>query len=130
MREKLDLPLWEKGSCIFDVFAFHRSDEFLNLLANKKNTSCVRSHKQLQQMDLIPKKLFKQHMKNEFQHYYAQEIEKSLADTRLENVEISLKLPVIKEMLASGLQMLSKNCQHTHTHTKMIQRSVIAVGLD
>lgn len=57
-------------------------------------------------------------MKNEFQHYYAQEIEKSLADTRLENVEISLKLPVIKEMLASGLQMLSKNCQHTHTHTQ------------
>lgn len=43
------------------------------------------------------------------------EIEKSLADTGLENAEISLKLPVIKEKLASGLQMLLKNLKHTHT---------------
>lgn len=59
MREKLDLPLWQKGSCIhvFDVFAAHRSDEFLSLLANKKiRVVFVRTNK-LQEIDLIPKKV-------------------------------------------------------------------------
>lgn len=41
--------------------------------------------------------------KNEFQQYYAREIEKSLGDRGLENVKINLKLPVIKEKLAQWL---------------------------
>lgn len=64
--------------------------------------------------------------KNEFQQYYAREIEKSLGDRGLENVKINLKLPVIKEKLA---QWLTNAIQKRSTQKEMIQRHFIAVGL-
>lgn len=54
-------------------------------------------------LKIILKKIFEKNIKNEFQQYYAREIEKLLGDRGLENVKINLKLPVIKEKLAQWL---------------------------
>lgn len=88
-QQHTDLSLWHKGLCILDVFAAHRSNEFLNVMAIK-NTSCVRQHK-LQPFKNNSKKIFEKNIKNEFQQYYVHEIEKSLGDTGLENVKNKLK---------------------------------------
>lgn len=68
-KKPTDLSLWQKGLCILDVFAAHRSNEFLNVMAIK-NRSCVRQHK-LQPFKIILKKIFEKNIKNEFQQYYA-----------------------------------------------------------
>lgn len=58
-KKPTDLSLWQKGLCILDVFAAHRSNEFLNVMAIK-NTSCVRQHK-LQPFKIILKNIWKEH---------------------------------------------------------------------
>lgn len=68
-KNPTDLSLWQKGLCILDVFAAHRSNELLNVMAIK-NMSCVRQHK-LQPFKIILKKIFERNIKNEFQQYCA-----------------------------------------------------------
>lgn len=110
-KNHTDLSLWHKGLCILDVFAAHRSNEFLNVMAIKNtrlSDSTNYSH-----LKIILKKIFEKNIKNEFQQYYAHEIEKSPGDTGLENVKINLKLPVIKEKLPQWLtHAIQKNVQH------------------
>lgn len=76
-KDQIDLPLKQHALCIFDVYAAHRGEQFLNKL-QKNNihvvfvpASCT---DQLQPLDLAINGLFKKHMKAQFENYYSNKV--------------------------------------------------------
>lgn len=77
IKDQDDLPLKQHALCIFDVYAAHRGEQFLNKL-QKNNmhvvfvpASCT---DQLQLLDLAINAPFKKHMKAQFENYYSKKL--------------------------------------------------------
>ena len=98
------------GLCIFDVFAAHRCDCFL-----EKLDACGIKHVfvpagctgSLQPLDVSINEPFKQHLKEIFSNWYAEQVKNSLEkDDLVENVKVDLKTSTIKPI---HFQWLIKN---------------------
>ena len=88
------------GLCIFDVFADHRCDCFL-----EKLDACGIKHVfvpagctgSLQPLDISVNEPFKQHLKEIFSSWYAQQVKNSVdKDDSVSNVKVDLKTSTIK----------------------------------
>lgn len=115
VKQSLRLPVRQKSLAIFDVFAAHRCDSFLNLL--KKRNFEVRfvpagCTSELQPMDLSVNGDFKTVMKDQFSQWYAEKVSASLKDgdiTKPVDLRISVMKPIHARWMVSAYQTISKD---------------------
>ena len=102
-RQILGLSSDAVGLCIFDVFAAHRCDCFL-----EKLDACGIKHVfvpagSLQPLNVSINEPFKQHLKEIFSNWYAEQVKNSLEkDDLVEMSKLTLKLLKLSQSISSG----------------------------
>ena len=122
-REQLGLSPDAPGLCIFDVFAAHRCDEFLQSLREHNiryvmvPAGCTGS---LQPLDVATNEPFKHHLKELFSSWYADKV-RTLLDSGLavENIKVDLRTSVIKPI---HFGWLVKNMEWLSSQDQMLRR--------
>ncbi|VDI04793.1 Hypothetical predicted protein [Mytilus galloprovincialis] len=106
-RDRLNLPLKQPALAIFDVFAAHRVESFINklqkagILIKYVPGGCTG---ELQPLDLSGNSQIKEVVKSCFTAWYAQQVGMQLkAGKTVKNVEINLKLSNIKPIHANWI---------------------------
>ena len=103
-RDRLNLPLKQPALAIFDVFAAHRVESFINklqkagILIKYVPGGCTG---ELQPLDLSGNSQIKEVVKSCFTAWYAQQVGTQLKTVK--NVEINLKLSNIKPIHANWI---------------------------
>lgn len=97
IRENLPLKKSDvHGLCIFEVFRAHQCESFIQkLLENDINVRFIAASctGELQPLDLAGNDIFKQSVKNSFQSWYADEIDKNLTNGKtVDELDIDLSL--------------------------------------
>ena len=105
-----NLPLNKSNAhalCIFDVFRAHQCESFINKLSENDikvrfvPASCT---EELQPLDLSGNDTFKQSVKNAFQSWYADEIDKNLRNGQnIDELDVDLSLSHLKPIHAGWL---------------------------
>ena len=107
VKETLRLPSNQKSICIFDVFAAHRTEDFLAKLKSHDlipifvPASCT---SELQPLDLSVNMVFKTLMKKKFSNWYSEKIFEGLTQNKGGPVpKVSLNMSIIKSVHATWL---------------------------
>lgn len=99
-RDDLDLPLKHPALCIFDLFAAHRTDSFLQKL--KKAGIIVKfipggCTGELQPLDISGNAQLKDLVKQQFTTWYAGQVKSQMrAGKKIEEIKVDLKLSSVK----------------------------------
>lgn len=114
VRDEHDLPLRQKALIILDFFSAQLSEEFrermkeLGLVYVYVPPNCT---SELQPMDLSVQKIVKDHMRDQFETWYAEKVASILQDGG--DIEINLGMSVLKPLSAkwldSAIAYLKKN---------------------
>jgi hypothetical protein len=106
-KKKLGLPPTQKSLLIWDVYAPHRSQPTRDFLASNNIClvfvpACCTS--ELQPLDLTVNSVFKAKQRENFRHWYAQEVKKQLdKGVPVESMSINMPLSVVKPQHARWL---------------------------
>ena len=106
-RERMELPPTFPAVAIFDVFAAHRCQPFLDVLtANKIQPVFVPAGctGELQPLDITVNAVFKRELKSSFSSWYAKQVSESLKNGKdIASVKVNLAISTIKPLHANWL---------------------------
>ena len=112
VRQELKLSPTQQALVVFDQFKAQNTGAFLEALA-KNNISVIgvpaNCTDRLQPLDISVNKPLKSQMKNSFQQWYSDQVERNLAEDECNVQPIDLKLSVVKPL---GFQWLVDACAH------------------
>lgn len=131
IKDQDDLPLKQHALCIFDVYAAHRGEQFLNKL-QKNNihvvfvpASCT---DQLQPLDLAINGPFKKHMKAQFENYYSNKVADQMKKgVKVEDIKVDLRLSVVKPLHA---KWVTKSVDEISKNIELIKKAWAMAGIE
>lgn len=131
IKDQDDLPLKQHALCIFDVYAAHRGEQFLNKL-QKNNihvvfvpASCT---DQLQPLDLAINAPYKKQMKAQFENYYSSKVADQMEKgVKVEDIKVELLLSVVKPLHA---KWVTKSADERSKNTELIRKAWTTAGIE
>ena len=128
VRKELKLSATQRAFVIFDQFKAQNTEGFLQAL-EKNNISVVgvppNCTDRLQPLDVSVNKPLKSHMKNSFQQWYSDQVERNLARDDSTASPIDLKLSILKPL---GFQWLVNACAYVEA-TDIIRNGFRETGI-
>ena len=129
VRDDMDLPLRQRALCIFDIYKAHQAEEVRGLL-QKHNIQMVyvpaSCNDKLQPLDVSVNGPFKQSMKSLFEDWYADEVAKQLEENEVNDVNVDMRLSVVKPIHA---KWLVQSLQKLSGEKELIKRGWVQAGI-
>ena len=107
VKEEKNLPADQPALVIFDVFRGHRVEDVETVLEDNKLLSVLvpsNCTDLLQPLDLSTNKAMKDHLRANFQTWYAEQVTSQLQQgKKAEEVKVDMRLSILKEMQAKWI---------------------------